>query len=88
MYCYLCRNEYRERALTGYFCAKCKRLQDLINIYDNRVYEVCEEVLVRTEKQQDNKLRGELKKEIEKKEYSLRSKIQKQKNTDCIASTH
>ncbi len=79
MYCYLCRNEYREKPITGYFCIQCKRLQDLLNIYGERVYNVCEEVLVRTEKQQDKKLHTELKKEIEKKEYALRSKIDKTK---------
>jgi len=79
MYCYLCRSEYREKTITGYYCNKCKRLQDLLNIYGDRVYEVCEEVLVRTNKQQDNKLKGELKKEIEKREYCLRSKNEKQK---------
>jgi hypothetical protein len=73
MYCYLCRNEYREKTL-GYFCTSCKRIQDLINIYEKRVSQVLEEVLVRTNKQQENKLKIALKQEIEKKEYSLRSK--------------
>tara|TARA_R110000824_G_scaffold42883_4_gene125656 strand:- start:8613 stop:8855 length:243 start_codon:yes stop_codon:yes gene_type:complete len=74
MYCYLCRENGRDKILTGYFCSSCKRIQDLISIYQDRVNEVLEEVLVRSPKQQDNKLRTELKKEIEKKEYALRSK--------------
>jgi len=72
MYCYLCLNEYA--GVTETYCTKCKRIKHLINIYGERVYEVLEEVLVRTPKQQENKLKYEIKKEIEKKEYDLRSK--------------
>ena len=52
-------------------------IQDLINIYGDRVHEVLEEVLVRTNSQQENKLKQQIKKEIVKKTYLLRSKDEK-----------
>jgi len=54
MACYLCRKENRETVL-GYYCAKCKRIQDLINLYGDEVYDVLEVCLVRTPDQQQNK---------------------------------
>ena len=73
--CYLCRSESRISYL-GYFCKSCKQLQDLISCYGGRVAEVVQEVLVRTPPQQSNKIKLELKKEIEEKskQYNLRSK--------------
>lgn len=75
MSCYLCRTEYRTN-WSGFFCNKCKKIQDLLNIYGDRVTEVLDEVLVRTSCQQNNKLKNEIKKEIVKKEYLLRSKTE------------
>tara|TARA_R100000935_G_C2727300_1_gene120469 strand:- start:208 stop:462 length:255 start_codon:yes stop_codon:yes gene_type:complete len=72
MYCYLCLNEYV--GITQTYCEKCKRIKHLINLYGDRVYEVLDEVLVRAEDKQDNKIKLEIKKEIEKREYALRSK--------------
>ena len=74
--CYLCRTEYRE-SLTGYYCLKCKKIQDLLNIYGPRVHDVLENVLVRAEDKQVNKIKQEINKEIgQKKEYLLRSKTE------------
>ena len=62
----MCRDEYRINTL-GYYCLKCKKIQDLINIYGDRVHEVLEEVLVRTNSQQENKLKQQIKKEIKRR---------------------
>ena len=74
MSCYLCRSESRISYL-GYFCENCKKIQDLISCYGTRVHQVIEEVLIRTPSQQNNKIKLELKKEIESKskQYNLRS---------------
>jgi hypothetical protein len=58
----------------GYYCEKCKRIQDTIAIYGDRVYEVVENVLMRTPDKQEHKIKNEIKKEIETKEYNLRTK--------------
>jgi hypothetical protein len=71
VYCYLCLNEYA--GLTETFCPKCKRIKHHLSLNGDRVYEVLDNVLCRTPAQQQNKLNIEIKKEIENKEYNLRS---------------
>lgn len=73
-YCYLCRTEPRMN-WTGYYCKKCKGLQDSIACFGDRVYEVIDCVLLRKDKdKQQIKIADEIKKEIEVKEYNLRCK--------------
>ena len=86
MSCYLCRKESRSRYL-GYYCEKCKRIQDTIAIYGDRVYEVIENVLMRTEEKQAHKIKEEIKKEIETKEHNLRSSTKKQKKVHIKRGT-
>lgn len=64
MTCYLCRTEPR-LTIMGYYCSKCKRIQDLINLYGEEVYEVLEICLVRTPDQQSNKTNYITKKKLE-----------------------
>ena len=46
-----------------------------LSIYGKRVHEVVDEVLIRKPKQQEHKIKSELKKEeVELKNYNLRSK--------------
>tara|TARA_R100000654_G_scaffold50368_1_gene76544 strand:+ start:1738 stop:1986 length:249 start_codon:yes stop_codon:yes gene_type:complete len=72
MYCYLCLTEYAGVFET--YCVKCKKIKHYISLYGDRVHEVLDNVLSRTEDKQDNKIKVELKNEIENKEYALRSK--------------
>ena len=73
--CYLCRQESRIYWTTGYYCSKCKRLQDSISIWGDRVHEVVENVLFRRDGQkQEIKIADEIVKEIQTKEYNLRNK--------------
>ena len=75
----MCRKESR-MFWSGYYCSKCKRLQDTIAIFGDRVYEVVENVLMRNdEKKQILKIDDEIKKEIEDKSYNLRCKKKKDK---------
>jgi len=74
-YCYLCKINQRTNYI-GYFCNECKKIQDLIHIYESRVYEVLDSVLVRNKKQQSYKISKELKKEIEQKKYNLKSIVE------------
>ena len=75
--CYLCRVENRISWSTGYFCIRCKKLQDTIAIFGDRVYDVVDNVLMRNdEEKQIIKEADEIKKEISQKEYNLRKKKQ------------
>lgn len=70
--CYLCE---RENVLTTYFCERCRRVKHLLNLYEDRVYDVLENVLVRNDEGQKKKESQEISKDIEKKkEYNLRNK--------------
>ncbi len=72
--CKLCE---KETCLTTHVCEKCRRIKHLINLYEDRVYEVLEEVLVRTNKQQENKIQLEIKKEKEEIESKITTRSQK-----------
>ena len=70
--CYLCEKQERE-SYWSHYCTDCRRLKHYINLFDKRVYEILDNVLTRTEDKQDNKIKEEIKTEIEKKAYTLRS---------------
>ena len=72
--CYLCRNNTRMSISTGFFCKNCKVIQDLISIHGDRVYEILEEVLTRSADKQNNKIKLEIKKEIDHKNKILSEK--------------
>lgn len=62
------------------WCSDCRKMKHYINLYQDRVIEILDNILSRTEDKQDNKIKEELKNEIENKEniLQLRSKkIQK-----------
>jgi len=70
--CVLCE---RETVITTHLCVKCRRVKHLINLYEDRVYEVLENVLVRNQEGQLKKETQEISRDIEKKEkYNLRNK--------------
>ena len=69
--CLLCEKEY---VYISRFCPKCRSLKHLILLHSDRVFEIVNEVLCRTEEKQNNKIKLEIKKEIENKAYNLRSK--------------
>jgi len=76
--CSLCESKNSDEWLyTSKFCSKCKKIKHYLSIYSDRVYEILDEVLSRTEDKQNNKINQEIKKEIENKKYNLRNKISK-----------
>ena len=78
MTCYLCRTEPR-MYWSGYYCEKCKKLQDAIACFGDRVFEVVDNVLMRKDQgKQQIKIADEIKKEIEIKTYNLRCKKKKE----------
>tara|TARA_R110000803_G_scaffold116476_1_gene185072 strand:- start:816 stop:1250 length:435 start_codon:yes stop_codon:yes gene_type:complete len=77
MTCILCEKNSVEFWF-GSLCAKCRRVKHLLSIFNERVYEVLEEVLIKNEDEQDVKIKEELKIELTKNEYNLRNK---KKNT-------
>jgi len=74
--CYLCEKKPRE-GYWCYFCTDCRKTKHYLNIYGDRVYEILDNVLARTEDKQQYKINDEIKKDIENKEYSLRSNKKK-----------
>jgi len=69
--CVLCE---KETCYISKFCDKCRRIKHYLNLYNDRVYEVLDNVLSRAEDKQDNKIKEEIKAEIINKEYNLRKK--------------
>jgi len=63
--CTLC-NHSDEWLVSSRFCSKCKRIKHLLNLYGDEVYTCLEEVLVRTIKQQENKIKTSIKPKIER----------------------
>lgn len=72
--CKLCE---RETCVTTHICEKCRRIKHLINLYEERVYEVLEAVLVRSEDKQELKIQQEIKKEKEEIEKKITTRSQK-----------
>lgn len=72
--CKLCE---KETCYTTHICEKCRRIKHLINLYGDRVYDVLEEVLVRAEDKQENKIQQEIKKEKETIENKINTRSQK-----------
>ena len=74
--CYMCEKKDRE-GYWCYYCSDCRKIKHYLNIYGERVYEILDNVLSRTEEKQQYKINDEIKKDIENKEYSLRSNKKK-----------
>ncbi len=72
--CKLCE---KETVLTTHVCEKCRRIKHLLNLYGDRVYQVLESVLVRTEEKQELKVNQEIKKEKEVIESTITTRSQK-----------
>ena len=70
-HCLLCE---KESCYVSRFCPKCRALKHLILLYQDRVFNIVNEVLCRSEDKQDNKIKLEIKKEIEKKNKILGEK--------------
>ena len=70
--CLLCENALNEYWFSSW-CVDCRKIKHYLNLYHGRVYEVLDNVLSRTVDKQENKIKVEIKEEIENKKYSLRS---------------
>jgi hypothetical protein len=76
----MCEREY---VLLSKVCPECRKIKNFMNCYSReRVLQIIENVLSRTEDKQDNKIKVEIKKEIEKKEYNLRNKPKLKSKTE------
>tara|TARA_R100000935_G_C2760046_1_gene133237 strand:- start:381 stop:638 length:258 start_codon:yes stop_codon:yes gene_type:complete len=76
--CYLCE---KETVYTCRFCPKCRSLKHQILLWGDRVFEVVDSVMCRTQDKQNNKIKLEIKKDIVKRQYNLRS------STEVVEST-
>ena len=69
MLCYLCCIE--SRPFMGYYCEDCSKIKRYINFYNSRVLEILDSVLSRDLEKQDNKIKLEIKNEIESQKKKL-----------------
>ena len=83
MNCTLCCNS-KEWLVVSRFCSKCQRIKHLLNLYGEEVYSTLEEVLVRTQEQQSNKIKTSIKPVIERK---LPDRDCKVKYSDVLKTT-
>jgi hypothetical protein len=69
--CPLCEKNYTIYSL----CHDCRRIRHFMSIYSKeRVIQILDNILSRTEDKQDNKVNEEIKEDIEKVKYNLRKK--------------
>lgn len=67
--CYLCNGN---RPYFQYYCEKCNLIKRMISLHGlERVYEILENVLMRDTTKQNNKVKLEIKKEIEDQQLKL-----------------
>jgi hypothetical protein len=74
---FLCVFCEQSSCYVSYLCEECRALKHIKLTYKERFDEVIQNVLVRTPDKQEHKIKDELKKDIQKKEYLLRSKEKK-----------
>lgn len=68
--CQLCE---KETCYLSRYCEKCRKIKHYLSLYSDRVYEVLDNVLSREVDKQNNKIKVELKKEIETKKEMIDS---------------
>ena len=56
-------------------CSKCEKIKHLIKIYDDKVYETLDRVLIRTEKGLESKTKSELVDEKSKLDDLIKKKV-------------
>tara|TARA_R110000772_G_scaffold111119_2_gene214869 strand:+ start:1309 stop:1569 length:261 start_codon:yes stop_codon:yes gene_type:complete len=69
--CVLCE---KETVYISKFCDKCRKIKHYLNLYNERIYEILDNVLSRDIEKQNNKINVEIKEEIKKKEECLKTK--------------
>ena len=70
--CPVCCSEY---VFIASLCPSCVKVKHYMSCYSrDRVIDILDNVLSRTEDKQDNKIKEEIKCEIENKQYNLRNK--------------
>jgi hypothetical protein len=63
-----------------HLCPDCRRVKHLLSLYNTRVYDVLEQVLIRNTLKQEHKIKVEIKSDITKKEKML-------KKPDCMGAS-
>ena len=69
MVCYLCCIE--SRPFMSYYCEDCSKIKRYINLYGSRILQILDSVLSRDLNKQDNKIKLEIKNEIESQKKKL-----------------
>ena len=79
---FACRLCEKESVIMVSLCEKCRRIKHLINLYDDKVYEVLENCLVRTPEQITHKENAVIKKEEEEIKTVIQTRSSKKKSTE------
>jgi acetyl-CoA carboxylase beta subunit len=67
-YCALCEEVYTMYSV----CADCRKIRHYMNIYSKkRIMEILDNILSREEEKQQNKIKNEIKKDIDNKKIKL-----------------
>lgn len=72
-----CRLCEKESVILYHLCEKCRRIKHLINLYDDKVYEVLENCLVRNQEQITHKENAVIKKEEEEIKTVIQTRSKK-----------
>jgi len=70
--CTLCSHS-QEYLYINKYCTKCQKIKHYLNLYQDRVYEILDNVLSRDIEKQDNKIKAEIHEEIKNQEFKLKS---------------
>tara|TARA_R110000772_G_scaffold54788_1_gene125067 strand:+ start:540 stop:791 length:252 start_codon:yes stop_codon:yes gene_type:complete len=71
--CRLCEKRPVE-SWFGMWCVSCRKIKHYLNLYDERVIDILDSVLSRTDDKQENKIKMEIQTEIDVKECALKKK--------------
>ena len=69
--CSLCSHS-QEYLYINRYCSKCQKIKHYLNLYQDRVYEILDNVLSRDLDKQSNKIKVEIHEEIKNQEFKLK----------------
>tara|TARA_R110002153_G_scaffold41777_3_gene119054 strand:+ start:623 stop:892 length:270 start_codon:yes stop_codon:yes gene_type:complete len=79
--CSLCE---KETCYVSKFCNKCRRIKHFLNLYNDRVYDVLDNVLAREQDKQENKVSLEIQKEIKINQDKIKTRSQYNNNKKLL----
>jgi len=81
--CQLC-NHSDEYLYINKYCSKCQKIKHYLNLYQDRVYEILDNVVSRDLYKQDNKIKVEIEEEIKQQKSKLNKEIEEHTDDSYI----